>query len=54
MIVDNVSGGSPLLHISTNASGTFRFAGITVRGGTGSVKEGGMIAFTGSKHEGAH
>lgn len=48
VIVDNVSGGSPLLHISTNASGTFRFAGITVRGGTGSVKEGGMIAFRGS------
>lgn len=48
VIIDNVSGGSPLLHISTNASGTFRFAGITLRGGNGSVKEGGMIAFRGS------
>ncbi len=48
VIVDNVSGGQPLISLNTNGSGTFRFAGITIRGGSGSVKEGGMIAVRGA------
>jgi hypothetical protein len=48
VFVDNLGGGQPLLSISTNGSGTFSFGGITIRGGSGSVKEGGMIAFRGT------
>ncbi len=48
VIVDDVPSGSPLLEIETSAEGTFRLAGITVRGGSGSIKEGGMIRIGGS------
>jgi hypothetical protein len=47
IIQDNVASGSPLLSITTNASGTFRLAGLTIRGGTGSIKESGMLLITG-------
>jgi hypothetical protein len=42
VIIDDAATGAPLLDITTS-SGTFRLAGITVRGGRGSIKEGGMI-----------
>lgn len=47
VIVDDAATGAPLLDITTT-SGTFRLAGITVRGGSGRIKEGGMIYVGGS------
>jgi hypothetical protein len=43
VIQDNVASGTPLMAITTNATGYFRLAGITIRGGTGAIKEGGMF-----------
>ena len=47
VIVDNSTSNSPLLRINTNASGTFRLAGITFKGGSGAIKENGVIAING-------
>jgi hypothetical protein len=47
VIVDDVASGSPVLAVTTNASGAFRIYGLTIRGGTGSIKEGGMVSFGG-------
>jgi hypothetical protein len=47
VIVDNSLSGSPLLTINTNASGKFRLAGITFKGGSGAIKETGLVAITG-------
>jgi hypothetical protein len=51
IIVDDVAGGSPLISITASSSGTFRFAGFTIRGGNGAIKEGGMVAFRGSSRQ---
>ena len=51
VLVDNIAGGSPLLSISTNASGTFRLCCITIRGGTGSIKESGIVQFIGMSRQ---
>jgi hypothetical protein len=49
VIVDNYPSSSPLLAVSTAASGTFRIAGITFRGGNVSdPKWSGMLAVGGS------
>ena len=48
VIVDDSPSGAPLLTIDTSGSGTFRLAGITFRGGSGRIKEGGMIYVGGS------
>lgn len=45
-IIDNVASGSPLLSLTTG-TGTFRLAGLTVRSGTGAIKDGGTIAVGG-------
>jgi hypothetical protein len=47
VIIDNYASESPLIGISTSASGTFRLAGITVRGGSGSLKEIAVILIDG-------
>jgi hypothetical protein len=44
VIVDDFAGGSPLISITTNATGTFRLAGITVQGGSSSsIKSNGVV-----------
>jgi hypothetical protein len=52
VIIDNYASGNPLLSIYSNASGTFRLAGITFRGGNaGSYdKYAGLINMGGSSH----
>ena len=48
VIVDDYVSSSPDLAITTgNASSKFRLAGITFKGGTGSVKFNGMVGFVG-------
>src|SRR5947207_2986348 len=42
VIVDDYVSNTPLMTITTNATGTFRFAGLTIVGGTGSEKYNGM------------
>src|ERR1700722_1892463 len=50
IIIDNYASGNPLLAIMTNSTSTssFRLAGITVEGGSGSVKYGGMVSVGGN------
>src|SRR4029077_6668334 len=43
VIIDNSSSGQPLLKIQANATGVLRITGITVRSGSGSIKDGGTI-----------
>lgn len=48
VIVDNVATNSPVIDITIGATGVFRFTGITVRGGTGAIKdEEGVVRFIG-------
>lgn len=47
VIVDNYVSSNALLPITTAAEGSFRLAGLTVRGGTGSIKENGVISVGG-------
>jgi hypothetical protein len=51
IIIDDSASGSPLLSIIANASGTCRVAGITIQGGTGAVKDNGIIAFFGTSKQ---
>jgi hypothetical protein len=46
-IIDNLTANSVLLGISLNSSGTFRMSGMTFQGGSGGIKDGGMIAIDG-------
>jgi hypothetical protein len=46
VIIDDYASGSPLIDI--NVSGPFRLAGLTVRGGSGQLKEIGVILIDGS------
>jgi hypothetical protein len=48
IIVDDYAGGSPILGISTDATGTFRLTGITFKGGSGTIKENGVIGIGGA------
>ena len=48
-IVDDYGSNSPLIIVTTSsASSHFRFAGITLQGGTGSVKQNGVLEIGGS------
>lgn len=47
VITDNYASGSPLMAFAISGTGTFRMSGITVAGGTGSSKNGGVIRFDG-------
>lgn len=38
-IIDDYTSNAPLFDITVNASGVFRFAGITIQGGTGAIKD---------------
>jgi hypothetical protein len=51
VIIDDYASSTPLLSISTNATGTFRLAGLTVQGGTGSIKDNGMIRVSGASKQ---
>ena len=47
MITDNYASGQPLLRIDVSSTGVFRLTGITVRSGSGSIKDGGTISIGG-------
>src|SRR5262249_5061401 len=51
VIIDNYASNNPLLKIVTNAIGAFRLTGITLRGGSGSIKYTGMVSIGGSSHQ---
>lgn len=54
IIVDNYESTSPLLNIVTNATGTFRIAGLTLRGGSVDInnsKYNGLITLSGSSKQ---
>jgi hypothetical protein len=51
VIVDNYSSTNSLIVLTTNSGCTeTRFTGITFKGGTGSVKQNGMLAINGNCH----
>ena len=43
VITDNYASGNPLLNFRVGSTGVFRMTGITVRSGSGSIKDGGTI-----------
>src|SRR5207249_4367374 len=43
VIIDNYALGQPLLNSQIRSTGVFRMTGITVRSGSGSIKDGGTI-----------
>jgi hypothetical protein len=47
VITDNYASGNPLMNITVASTGTFRLAGLTVQGGSGSLKESGIIKING-------
>ena len=47
IIQDNYAANVPLMQIGVSSSGVFRLSGITVRSGTGTVKDGGTIQIGG-------
>src|SRR5690349_13162936 len=47
VIVDSYASNRPLLDLSVSNSGVFRMTGITVRGGSGVLKDGGVIKLNG-------
>jgi hypothetical protein len=50
VIIDDYASNAPLLSIITNPTGSFRLAGLTIRGGTGNntnIKEAGVIGIGG-------
>jgi hypothetical protein len=47
IITDNYGTDSPPLSIGVSSTGTFRMTGITFQGGTGVLKNGGLIAING-------
>jgi hypothetical protein len=53
VIVDDIASNRGLLEIDTAASGTFRLAGITFRGGRsgGYVKDGGLVRISGTSRQ---
>ena len=46
VIVDDFASGSPLITITAHPAG-FRLAGVTFRGGTGTLKDGGVLKLLG-------
>lgn len=48
IIIDDYASNSPIFQIETSASGTFRCSGITWKGGTGLIKENGIVNFGGN------
>jgi hypothetical protein len=51
VIVDDSASTQPLLSIITHPAGTFRLAGITIRGGSGALKENGVLAISGGSKQ---
>lgn len=47
VITDNYATNAPLLNITVANTGTFRLTGITFQGGSGALKDGGLIQLTG-------
>lgn len=47
VITDNYAVNSPLLNISVAATGTFRMSGITFQGGSGALKDNGVVKING-------
>jgi hypothetical protein len=49
VLIDNYASNNALILITTGTSSSyFRFAGITIQGGTGSIKEGGALGIKGN------
>ena len=51
VIVDDYAANTSLLSISTNVSGTFRMTGITIRGGSGVLKQGRVLSIGGQSKQ---
>ena len=47
VITDNYASGHALLDLQIGSTGVFRMTGITVRSGSGSIKDGGTVKFSG-------
>jgi hypothetical protein len=47
VIIDNYASGQPLLNLTANSNGVFCMTGITVKSGSGSIKDGGTIHING-------
>jgi hypothetical protein len=47
VIIDNYAANRPLIALTVNSTDVFRMTGITVQSGTGGVKDGGTVTFTG-------
>ena len=47
VIVDNYATNTPLLRINVANAGTFRMSGITIQGGSGVLKDGGLLQVNG-------
>jgi hypothetical protein len=46
-IVDNIASTSALLSITISPTGVFRLSGITIKGGSGALKDSGLLQFGG-------
>src|SRR5262245_12337485 len=46
-IIDNYASGQPLLNFRAGSTGVFRMTGVTVKSGSGSIKDGGTINING-------
>ena len=51
VIIDDYAANSSVLNVQTNAAGTFRLAGITIRGGGGGIKESGVLSIGGASKQ---
>lgn len=47
VITDNYTANNPLLNVSVSNTGTFRMTGITFKGGSGALKDNGMLKLNG-------
>src|SRR5438552_6888979 len=47
VIIDNYAANQPLMSFQTSSTGVFRMTGITVKSGTGTIKDGGTITISG-------
>jgi hypothetical protein len=47
VITDNYASGNALLNVTINSTGVFRMTGITVKSGSGSIKDGGTVKVSG-------
>jgi hypothetical protein len=51
VITDNYANRQPLLRITTDNTGTFRMTGFTIKGGTGQMKDLGLVSVSGQSKQ---